>query len=312
MHDIGRALAGLLWVEQDSSHGQTVTWQDDPIVLPRGGAAPGAGEPLLNVSYSYQKDRLGHRATHPPTPAPPPPLPPPCPTNCTSACKTDSSSCANCTACGYCANPGGRLVHGPDPGEIYPYYGNPCGRQSDCRQCTLDHTCTCTPIVSPAGQQRHCCKANGGHSHGGQEYSFEVALDPSLPGTEGGVFESFKTIELVLDSTEKERSGLAVRRMKRLLAPASQENPIFMHLTVAPTDTKGVEAAIDQMHAVGFEMIIYSFGSGFQIESTDEHYIAQIKQSIDCEYWSPYCVARGPMPASPSLILGTRQRIYSI
>ena len=108
-----------------------------------------------------------------------------------------------------------------------------------------------------------------------------MALDPRYPGTEGGVFTSFKTIELVLDSTEKERTGLAVRRLKRLLAPASQENPIFMHLTANPTDTKAVEAAIDQMQAVGFEMIIFSFGSGFQIESTNEDYIAKIKASID-------------------------------
>ena len=172
-------------------------------------------------------------------------------------------------------------MHGSEPGEVYPYFGNPCHQQSDCRQCTLDHTCTCTAIVSLAGQQRSCCKANGGHEHGGLEYSFGVALDPEYPGTEGGVLHSFKTIELVLDSAEKERSGLAVRRMKRLLAPASQENPIFMHLTAAPTDSAGVEAAIDQMQEVGFEMIIFSFGSGFQIESTDEAYIAKIKASID-------------------------------
>ena len=85
----------------------------------------------------------------------------------------------------------------------------------------------------------------------------------------------------MLDSTDKERSGLAVRRMKRLLAPAAQENPIFMHLTANPTDTKAVEAAIDQMQEVGFEMIIYSFGSGFQIESSDPGYISKIKASID-------------------------------
>ena len=69
--------------------------------------------------------------------------------------------------------------------------------------------------------------------------------------------------------------------MKRLLAPAAQENPIFMHLTANPTDTKAVEAAIDQMQEVGFEMIIYSFGSGFQIESSDPGYISKIKASID-------------------------------
>ena len=112
--------------------------------------------------------------------------------------------------------------------------------------------------MSPAGEQRSCCKANGRGVPGGQEYGFGVALDPERPGTEGAVFQSFKAIELVLDSTVKERSGLAVRRMKRLLAPASQENPIFMHLTAAPTDSKGVEAAIDQMQEVGFEVLLHA------------------------------------------------------
>ena len=142
----GEAFNGLLWVEQDSSHGQFVTWQDDPIVRPNGGAAPGAGEPLLNVSYANQKDRFGH--SHPLPPPPPPPAPPPpappCPLNCTATCRDDSTPCANCTSCGYCENPGGRIVH-QTPTEIYPYFGAPCHQQSDCRQCTLDHACTCTP-----------------------------------------------------------------------------------------------------------------------------------------------------------------------
>jgi hypothetical protein len=46
--------------------------------------------------------------------------------------------------------------------------------------------------------------------------------------------------------------------MKRLLAPASQENPIFMHLTAAPTDSKGVEAAIDQMQEVRKGLVLAS------------------------------------------------------
>ena len=37
----------------------------------------------------------------------------------------------------------------------------------------------------------------------------------------GGTFESFRTFELVFDSTERERKGLAVRRMYRTIAPSS-------------------------------------------------------------------------------------------
>ena len=85
---------------------------------------------------------------------------------------------------------------------------------------------------------------------------FGVALDPLLPGTANGSLASFRCLELVLDSTERERSGLAIRRMRRLLAPATQENPIFMHLTVDPNDVAAVEGGLDQMTAVGFEMAL--------------------------------------------------------
>ena len=109
----GEQYNGLLYVLSDSSHGMGVYWQDDAHVLPNGGAAPGAGEPLLNVSYQYQRDSLGLK---PPPPSPPPPAPPappgPCPANMKGQ-KTNASSVC-------CANPGGRFVHGPNPGEIYP------------------------------------------------------------------------------------------------------------------------------------------------------------------------------------------------
>lgn len=80
-----------------------------------------------------------------PTPAPPPP-PGPCPSWCTG--------CQGGVEC--CANPGGRLVHGPDKGEVYPYYGKPCVQQSDCGKCTLDGTCICGTIASNLSAS--CCK----------------------------------------------------------------------------------------------------------------------------------------------------------
>jgi hypothetical protein len=63
------------------------------------------------------------------------------------------------------------------------------------------------------------------------------------------------------------RKGLAVRRMYRVLAPQVTENPVFMHLT--DTSAEGVRKAVDQCAAAGFEMIILSFGSGLDMESTD-------------------------------------------
>ena len=54
-----------------------------------------------------------------------------------------------------------------------------------------------------------------------------------------------------------------------------------MHLTIAPTNLSGVKHAIDQMQKVGFEMIIFSFGSGFNLESSDPEYIKQISTAIE-------------------------------
>jgi len=50
------------------------------------------------------------------------------------------------------------MHHGPDKGEVYPYYGLPCSQQSDCSQCALDGTCTCEQIA--AGSAYKCCRPN--------------------------------------------------------------------------------------------------------------------------------------------------------
>lgn len=91
-------------------------------------------------------------------------------------------------------------------------------------------------------------------------------------GSEG--FESFKVHELVVGSSDRQRSALARLRQLRILAPHSQENPIFFHMV--KTDSKSVRGLIDQMSDVGFEMMIYSFSTDFNIESTNDTYIAQI------------------------------------
>jgi hypothetical protein len=85
--------------------------------------------------------------------------------------------------------------------------------------------------------------------------------------------------ELLLDSHERERRGLSKRRMYRTLAPWSTENPILMHARTA--DPAAVRLAIDQCAEVGFEMLILSFGSGFDMESRDLAYRAQIRELVD-------------------------------
>ena len=53
-----------------------------------------------------------------------------------------------------------------------------------------------------------------------------------------------RTPRLMHDSTERERQGLALRRMHRTVAPWTQENPILMHVRQA--DPESVRTAIDQ------------------------------------------------------------------
>ncbi|WP_165223960.1 alpha-galactosidase [Aquisphaera insulae] len=88
-----------------------------------------------------------------------------------------------------------------------------------------------------------------------------------------GTFESFRAFELLPGSTDRERRGLALRRMYRTIAPWSSENPLMFHVRSAkPEDLR---RAIDQAADVGFELLIMTFGSGFDFESRDPAYRAR-------------------------------------
>lgn len=80
----------------------------------------------------------------------------------------------------------------------------------------------------------------------------------------GGTFTSWRTFELVPGSSERERRGLAQRRMTRVLAPWVTENPLVLH--VVSVDPDVVRTAIDQAAECGFEMVSLSFGSGLDME----------------------------------------------
>ena len=123
-------------------------------------------------------------------------------------------------------------------------------------------------------------------------------LGPDLEIAPGDTFESFRTFELVYDSFDKERRGLALRKMYRTIAPWTTENPIFLHLT--STDPTVVKRAVDQCKSVGFEMIILSFGSGLNMESDNPQYIAKIKSLVD------YAHARGIEMGGYSLLASRR------
>ncbi len=101
-------------------------------------------------------------------------------------------------------------------------------------------------------------------------------LGPDGDVRPGETLESFRTYELLLDSTDRERRGLAQRRMYRTIAPWTAENPLMFHVRSA--DEKTIRMAIDQASEVGFELLIMSFGSGFNLESTSPEYQRRYKK----------------------------------
>lgn len=104
-------------------------------------------------------------------------------------------------------------------------------------------------------------------------------LGPDVDIPAGGSLDSFRAFELIQDSTDRERNGLAVRKMFRTLAPWSTENPLMLHLT--STDPAIVHTAIDQAAECGFEMIIISFWSGLDMEDVSDANLAKFKGFVD-------------------------------
>ncbi len=104
-------------------------------------------------------------------------------------------------------------------------------------------------------------------------------IGPAVDLAPGDSLVTFRTYELLYDSDDRERRGLALRRMYRTVAPWVTENPIFMH--VRASDSASIRRAVDQAAEVGFEMVIVTFGSGFDMESEDPAYIDRIRADVD-------------------------------
>ncbi|MEO6187211.1 MAG: hypothetical protein ABIO82_05325, partial [Ginsengibacter sp.] len=101
---------------------------------------------------------------------------------------------------------------------------------------------------------------------------------PSAPGIDlqpGEVFNSVISYELLMGSYDRERRGMAVRKMYRTIAPWTTANPIFMHL-VSKNDEQ-VRTAIDQCATTGYESLILSFGSHLNMEDTSADNIRRWK-----------------------------------
>lgn len=114
----------------------------------------------------------------------------------------------------------------------------------------------------------------------GQYKPARLEVTPLLgPGYEiepGKSFESCTAFEMLRDATDQERRGLAECKFWRMMSPWTQENPIFMH--VRESSEEAVKQAVDQCAAVGFEMVIMTFGSGFKIENDSAAYLAKMKR----------------------------------
>jgi hypothetical protein len=99
---------------------------------------------------------------------------------------------------------------------------------------------------------------------------------PGIEMQPGENFKSVRSFELLIDSYDRERRGLAVRKMYRAIAPWTTENPIFMHL-VSRNDEQ-VKTAVDQCAATGYESLILSFGSHCNMEDTSAANIKRWRQ----------------------------------
>ena len=95
----------------------------------------------------------------------------------------------------------------------------------------------------------------------------------------GELFNSVRTCELLMDSYDRERRGLAIRAMYRTIAPWTTQNPIFMHL-VSKNDNEVINA-VDQCAATGYEGVILSFGSHCNMEDTTVANIGKWKKLAD-------------------------------
>ncbi len=114
----------------------------------------------------------------------------------------------------------------------------------------------------------------------------------------GESFKSIRTFMIPYDSYDKERNGLAQRKMYRTIAPWITENPMMFHITRSKWEdyTNG----IDQAAEVGYEMVNFSFGSGFNAEDESEKNYANMKK------YAEYADSKGIKIGTYSLLASRR------
>lgn len=101
-------------------------------------------------------------------------------------------------------------------------------------------------------------------------------VGPAQTIAPGATFQTFRTWLLAQGGADPTRKALSLCRMYRTLAPWATENPLMMH--VRSSDPDAVRTAVDQCAEVGFEMVILTFGSGFDIEDESPSNLARWKE----------------------------------
>lgn len=110
----------------------------------------------------------------------------------------------------------------------------------------------------------------------------------------GAEFISCRAFIMPYDSYDRDRKTLSLARMYRTITPWVTENPLMQHVISANWDI--VKNAVDQCAEVGFEMLIMSFGSGFNTHNVSQDNLDYSKKVSD------YAKAKGIEVGSYSLL----------
>ena len=106
------------------------------------------------------------------------------------------------------------------------------------------------------------------------EVTPEIGPDQAIQPN--NTFESFRVFELIFDTTERYRKGLALKKLYRVIAPWITENPLILHIT--SSEEFKIKEAIDQAANCGFEIVNLSFGSGLNMENNAPDYLEKFKR----------------------------------
>ncbi|MGN0457797.1 MAG: hypothetical protein ACI4IL_02345 [Eubacterium sp.] len=95
----------------------------------------------------------------------------------------------------------------------------------------------------------------------------------------GEELSSICAFELLFATDYYENRLIEVKQMYRRIAPWCTDNVLFFHLI--SNNSRTIRKAVDQCNEIGLEMIIQSFGSGVNMESSNERYLNRIKSAYD-------------------------------